>query len=105
MNPLTIMHKHCFLNFFYRAIRMQNVDQPADVRGNCLFVTVINETLPLATDWHQDVILEAQTFVSRGVLSIVCFISLTPKKKILSKSGYEKGRRKSEKIFPRVNIP
>lgn len=41
---------------------MQNVDQPAGVRGNCLFVTLINETL--ATDWHQDVILETQVNVS-----------------------------------------
>lgn len=56
------MHKHCFLYLFNRAIGMQNVDQPAGVRGNCLFVTVINEAL--ATDWHQDVILEAQLFVS-----------------------------------------
>lgn len=78
---------------------MQNVDQPADVRGNCLFVTVINETLPLATDWHQDVILEAQTFVSiNGTIHRVFHFS-DAQKKIYQKVGTKKAEENQKKSF------
>lgn len=84
---------------------MQNVDQPAGVRGNCPLVTVINEAL--ATNWHQDVILEAQTCVSINGTneSIACVIPLTPMKSNSLKRGHEKGRRKSEEISLGVIIP